>query len=317
MRKTLLTALFLLEGVMTNAQMVQYGKVTEMSSGGKRLTGVSITVNSAHDCQPTTSDANGVFRLCFGEHQTGDVVLGIRARKSGYEVVNGHFTREGWTLTPNDSLKIVMAPVAKLSEARMKYYDLLETACLSRYDQTKEFLHGQYMSGELPDNEYEYWMAATQAELQRTYCEIEDYAEWFACINTDDMNDITRQIYGKLESNDTEGAMALVAGDSYNTVLQAYNGLKLLKPMEESEIMVAFSDSIVSSDPIPEDLLSMQSYVAMMGDEFAEAGQRYAKACAYLSGLFKDADYQDKAEEYLEKSVKVYGLLEMLEKGKF
>lgn len=317
MRKAILATLFSMAGIMANAQMVQYGKVTEMSSGGKCLTGVSITVNSATDCQPTTSDAYGVFRLCFREHQTGDVVLGIRARKSGYKVVNGHFTSRGWTLTPNDSLIIVMAPEDKISEARMEFYDILETASLSRYEQTKEFLHGQYMNGELPDDEYEYWMAAAQTELQRAYAEMDDYAERFACIDTDNMNETTRQIYEKLQSGDAEGAMALAAGDSYNTVLQAYNGLKLLKPMEESEIMVAFSDSIVPSDPIPEDLLSIQSYVAMMGDEFAEAGQRYAKACAYLSGLFKDANYQDKANEYLEKSVKVYGLLEMLEKGKF
>ena len=314
MRRPILTALFLFGGTMANAQMVQYGKVTEMSSGGKCLNGVAITVNSTHDCQPTISDAHGVFRLCFGEHQTGDVVMGIHARKSGYEVVNSHFTRDGWTLTPKDSLKIVMAPAAKLSEARMKYYDLVETACISRFDQTKAFLHEQFMHGELSDNEYEYWMAAAQTELQRAYGEMEDYAEWFACINTDDMNDITRQIYGKLESDDTEGAMALVAGDSYNTVLQAYNGLKLMEPMEEQEIMVAASDSITVAETVSEDILSVQSYVGMMEDEFAETGKRYAKACAYLGGLFKDAHIQDKADEYLEKSMKVYGMLEMLGK---
>ena len=66
-----------------SAQMVQYGKVVEMNSKGKTLSGVSVTVPSAHDCHPTSSDAFGVFRLSFGEHQTGDVVHGLKAKTAG------------------------------------------------------------------------------------------------------------------------------------------------------------------------------------------------------------------------------------------
>lgn len=121
MRK-LIVVLLLLCGPLFG-QVSQNGKVVEMDDCGNPLAGVALTVPSEHDCQPTMSDSKGHFRLCFGEHRMGDVVHGITARKSGYEVVNVHVTRS-WTLTTEDTLCIVMAPKAKLKEARIRYYGL-------------------------------------------------------------------------------------------------------------------------------------------------------------------------------------------------
>ena len=121
MRK-LIVALMLLCSPLFG-QVSQYGKVVEMDDHGNPLAGVTLTVPSEHDCQPTMSDSRGRFRLCFGEHRTGDVVRGISAKKHGFEVVNVHVTRS-WTLTTEDTLTIVMAPKGKLKEARIRYYGL-------------------------------------------------------------------------------------------------------------------------------------------------------------------------------------------------
>ena len=107
----------------TYGQMVQHGKVLEIDEQGNLMAGVTLTVPSVHDCQPTQSDSKGCFRLCFGKHQVGDVVRNITARKSGYEVVNLHVTRS-WTLTSVDTLRIVMAPKNKVKEARRQYYEM-------------------------------------------------------------------------------------------------------------------------------------------------------------------------------------------------
>ena len=104
-------------------QVVQYGKVLEWDEQENPLAGVTITIPSEHDCQPTISDAKGQFRLCFSEHHVGDVVREVTARKRGYEVVNIHVTRS-WTLTTADTLAIIMAPKAKLKEARSHYYGM-------------------------------------------------------------------------------------------------------------------------------------------------------------------------------------------------
>lgn len=104
-------------------QVVQYGKVMEWGEQESPLAGVTITIPSEHDCQPTISDAKGQFRLCFSDHHVGDVVREVTARKRGYEVVNIHVTRS-WTLTTADTLVIIMAPKAKLKEARSHYYGM-------------------------------------------------------------------------------------------------------------------------------------------------------------------------------------------------
>lgn len=103
-------------------QTVQYGKVDSYDNS-MLLSGVTLTIPSEHDCQPTMSDAKGCFRLCFAKHRVGDVVCGLEAKKHGYEVVNVHVTRQ-WTLTTADTLHVVMAPKDKVKEARMRYYEL-------------------------------------------------------------------------------------------------------------------------------------------------------------------------------------------------
>lgn len=120
--RRLLFALLLLCGPLFG-QVVQYGKVMEMDEQGSPLAGVTLTVPSEHDCQPTLSDSRGQIRLCFSEHQVGDVVRGITAKKQGFDVVSVHVTRS-WTLTTEDTLTIVMAPKGQLKEARTRYYGL-------------------------------------------------------------------------------------------------------------------------------------------------------------------------------------------------
>lgn len=121
MRKLLIVLLMLCGPLF--GQVVQYGKVMEWDGQGSPLASVTLTVPLEHDCQPTMSDSKGAFRLCFNEHRVGDVVHDITARKQGYEVVNIHVTRS-WTLTTSDTLVIIMAPKAKMKEARGQYYGM-------------------------------------------------------------------------------------------------------------------------------------------------------------------------------------------------
>ena len=180
-------AFFVMFGNFLSAQMVQYGCVVEMNSGGKALSGVAITIPSAHDCQPTSSDAFGLFRLSFGEHKVGDVVLGLNAKKYGYEMVNHHVSREGYTLTDKDSLRIVMAPVGKVAEARTRYYALLEAASIRRYDSTMSFFNRQYAQQLITEPELKYWESQAEAELKTAYLRMDEYADMMARINQDDL----------------------------------------------------------------------------------------------------------------------------------
>ena len=312
--------------VAVKAQMVQYGKVVEMNSHGKPLAGASILVSSVHDCQPTASGARGEFRLCFGEHQVGDVVVGIRAQRYGYEVVNVHVTRDGWTLTTKDTLKIVMAPTQKLMEARMKYYDMLETACVSRYDATMSFLDGQYAQQKISNVEYQYWKVQADDELKQAYASMEANADRLARINEDDMSADERMLMQKVTANDMTGVVALLAGDDSESVLQAYNDFSVAFPMMENEMNVSVLETATEpetldesaagqvTDSIKENILILQTYAKLFESEFSASNAKYAKSCMYLGLLYKKIGYGEASEKYLVKALKMYELLK--EQGK-
>ncbi len=319
-RKTVLCSPLLILWVIlssghVSAQMVQYGKVVEMNSKGKKLTGVSVTVPSAHDCHPTSSDAFGVFRLSFGEHQTGDVVYGLKAKKYGYEVVNIHVTRDGWTLTDRDTLRIVMAPTAKINEARMRYYDLLETACVSRYDATMRVLDESYANHSISLPEYQYWRLEAENELQRAYQTMDDYAYAFARVNEDDTDDATRELVSKLKGNDMEGAMAMVSGQPYETVLQAYTDFSSTYPLQNPEEMMAKAgtDSIPDSDSLYADIMVLQTYANLFESDFATSGAKYAKSCAYLGVIYKERGWEEASKKYFNKALRMYEMLNVIE----
>ena len=309
-----MVSMFVLGGAVS-AQTVQYGKVVELNSKGKTLSGVAITVQSAHDCQPTSSDAHGLFRLSFAEHQTGDVVHGLRAKKYGYEVVNIHVTRDGWTLTDRDTLRIVMAPSTKINEARMRYYDLLETACVSRYDATMHVLDENYANHSISLPEYQYWKLEAENELQRAYQTIDDYAYAFARVNEDDTDAATRELVAKLKGNDMEGAMAMVSGQPYETVLQAYTDFSSTYPLQDPEEMMAKAgtDSIPVSDSLYADILVLQTYANLFESDFATSGAKYAKSCAYLGVIYKERGWVEASKKYFNKALRMYEMLNVIE----
>ena len=300
---------------IVSAQMVQYGRVVEMNTGGKALAGVSLTIPSAHDCQPTASDANGVFRLCFGEHKTGDVIVGLNAKKYGYEVVNHHITRDGYTLTDRDSLRIVMAPVGKIAEARARYYDLLETACVSRYDATRAYLDQQYADKVISKIELQYWTEAAEKELQSAYLHLDDYADRLARLNDIDPDVEAQALCDQLLSGQTDAVMASVASLSELTVLDGYMAFAGSYPMEENGRAVAAGayDLLNIPDDMMPDITVLDSYSQQYESNFMAYGPRYAQCCLYLGTLFMNTDNDIMAAFCFRKALRMYELLEEMD----
>ena len=305
-------------GVLS-AQMVQYGRVVEMNSGGKALSGVSITIPSAHDCQPTSSDINGMFRLSFGEHKVGDVVLGLNARKYGYEVVNHHLLREGYTLTDKDSLRVVMAPVGKITEARMHYYALLEAASVSRYDSTMSFLNQQFAQKHITEPELEYWKSQAELELKTAYQNMDDYADRLARINRDDLNDEDLPLYDQLLSGDVTNALALIGEESDSNVINDYLVFSGTYPMMNPENHVADGsyDLLNIPDSLYSDVMVLDNYTQHYETDFSANGPRYAESCYYLGVIFDEADNDVMAAFCFRKALKMYELLTEMEVGNY
>lgn len=269
-------------------------------------------IPSAHDCQPTASDANGIFRLSFGEHKTGDVIVGLSAKKHGYEVVNHHITRDGYTLTDRDSLRIVMAPVGKIAEARARYYDLLETACVSHYDSTHNYLNQQYANDIITRPELEYWLQEADNELQSAYLTLDDYADRLARLNDDDPDAEAQALYDQLLSGKTDAVMACVASANEPTVLENYLVFAGAYPMEEVGRHVAAGDYDLLNipDDILPDLTVLDNYSQQYENNFMAYGPRYAQCCLYLGTLFMNTDNSIMATFCFRKALRMYELLE-------
>lgn len=292
-----LLVLALLQSGTLMAQVVQYGRVTELNSRGKMLSGVSVSVPSAHDCQPTASDAHGLFRMSFSEHETGDIVVGLHVSKYGYEVVNIHILREGWVLTPRDTLKVVLAPEGKLEEARLKYYGLLETACIRRYDSTLSLLNGQLALQQISQEEYKYWKDQAQDELLRSYRNLDEFADMFARTNADDTDEFSVRLCERLHEEDMLGALALVSPDYQTSVAEAYqNGSLFLPQMQVVQ-------ETASSEVYENDLLTK--------------GAKYANTCLYLGAWYKMQGNPEQAITYLNKALKMFEMLNGLGNNDF
>ena len=312
-KHVIITLIFCFIAGSVGAQTVQYGRVVEMNSHGKTLSGVSIMVPSVHDCQPASSDAHGEFRLCFSEHFVGDVVYGIRARKYGYEVVNLHFVKEGWTLTAKDSLRIVMAPTEKIAEARARYYDWLEQASVARFDTTMSYLNHQYALEQLSDKEFDYWKLMAENELQRSYERLDAQADRLARVCDEVPDD--RLLSQRLKADDLEGAVALLEVEAPMTVLEACQHISA--PLENEALPVALTeqagDSITISEANLAELSLVEAYTDMFEQDFPTSGAKYAKACLFLGTRYQELGLGYKAKQYLRKALTVYQALQEME----
>jgi hypothetical protein len=305
-------------GGMLSAQMVQYGYVVEMNSGGRSLPNVSVSVPMAHDCQPTASDARGLFRLCFGEHRVGDVVMGLSARKYGYELVNRHIV-EGYTLTDRDSLRIVMAPIEKLKEARERYYALLENASIQRYDSTMAFLNGQYAQQIITKPELDYWQSLAEAELKFAYQNIDDYADHLARINEDDLDEAAWQYYDKLMVGDAEAGLALIGDMPESNVIDDYLVFIGTYPMTNPEVHVASGDFDLLNipDSLYSDVVAFSGYNDRYESDFMTNGLHYAQSCHHLGTIFLSLDDPVMAADCFRKALKMYELLNEMDSGTY
>lgn len=308
-----------LHGGILSAQTIQYGRVVEMNSGRKGLPGVSISVPSAHDCSPTASDANGAFRLGFGEHRVGDVVYGLKALKYGYEVVNHHVVREGYTLTDRDTLRLVMAPEGVIAKARARYYDLLETACLSRYDTTMAFFDEQYAQNKISEAQRQYWKLLAKEELKDGYLNMESRADQLARINADDLDVVGYALYEKLLLGNVEPAIALVCEGNEMSVKDSYIAFSGNYPMEDPAETVAgaFYDLVDIPDSLYRDVRTLDNYSQQYEADFNANGVNYAKCCNYLAKLFLNVNDKVMAASCYRKALKMLELLNEMGNGNY
>lgn len=214
--KIFIVSVCLLNIYTLSAQVRQVGRIVEINSNGKAVPGVSVEAVSSDDVQPAVSDSDGIFVLNFAKKKRGDIAYNLKVYKSGYEVVNNQLIRDGVVLTEKDTLKIVVAPPAKLAEARANYYEIFDNYQIGVYKKQIEELKSQLAKNEIPLAEYEQRAVKAEEDLKNANSKIAEYADKFSRINKDDMDSVGRRAFAALDNGDIEGALNVYA--NYNSL---------------------------------------------------------------------------------------------------
>jgi hypothetical protein len=109
--------------------------------------------------------------------------------------------------------------------------------------------------------------------------------------------------------------MAMVSGQPYETVLQAYTDFNSVYPLEDPEEMMAKAgmDSIPTSDSLYADIMVLQTYANLFESDFATSGAKYAKSCAYLGVIYKERGWVEASKKYFTKALRMYEMLNAIE----
>ena len=206
-----------LYATQASGQVMQNGVVTEINSGGKPIAGVSIIITNA---PPTDSDTNGHFCLNFRDAFPGDVLMVHEIYKKGYELVNKNEINT-WALSEKHTLSIVLARSGYIEDAKRKYYRIGVTAYQKKYQSILDNLIKEKAAQQLSEQLYQQKVDSLNSKLQEYCLKLNAYADKFARINRDKLDDIEKR------------ALILVDEGKIEEAIRVYEEMQLLQKMDE------------------------------------------------------------------------------------
>lgn len=116
------------DGASTN-EVILTGQVLLLNSGKQPVPNAII---GADVSSPTTSDANGEFRLIFPESFIGESVF-LLIEKEGYEVVNAK-ELDNVILTNRNPIQIILAPKGEIQNTQRRFSYIAQQALYEKYE---------------------------------------------------------------------------------------------------------------------------------------------------------------------------------------
>ena len=187
------------------SQTAQKGLVVEMNSGNKPVAGVAVMAVGAI---PTDSDGNGAFQLVFSKAKPGTPVVITQIYKDGYELVNDTDVKS-WTLSGSHQFKIVLCQKGMLDISRRKFYDIGQDRYYTLYLQAQKELKNEKENNKISQKKYEDALSDAMKEYERAMSQLTFYADKFARINKDDLNDLDSRALALMEEGKVEEAIKL------------------------------------------------------------------------------------------------------------
>lgn len=218
--------------VASNGQITQKGIVKEYNSHGKTLSGVGISIPSANDFQPAISNSDGTFQLHFSHHRAGDVIYNVKITKDDYEIVNIYDFKDGWTLSTQDTMTIIVARRGVIAEKRSRYYNIMDKYTEESYKKKIRKLKEELANQTINAEEYRQRTLAAEEELRRAYEKIDAYADLFARVDVDAMDSTSSLAIHYLQEGNIDQAIRLF--EDLNLVEQLNRKVALRNQSEDA-----------------------------------------------------------------------------------
>lgn len=198
----LFISLFTLYG---HGQATQKGKVTLFNSGKQPLSGTEILVIGA---PASDTDANGNFVLTLPKASPGQALVVTSIYKKGYELVNDQMLYS-WIISEKRPMNIVMAPVGTINESKEKFYDVSLKQANMRLSKEQEKLNSLYRAGKMTLEQREEKLTSLKMEISSQKKALEQYADYFARINPDEITELEKQVLNNIKQGNIEQAVTI------------------------------------------------------------------------------------------------------------
>lgn len=204
--KNALSFLFLSLFVLYSyGQTTQKGKVTLFNSGKQPLPGTEILAIGA---PASDTDTNGNFLLTLPKATPGQALVVTSIYKKGYELVNDRILYS-WILSEKRPMNIVMAPAGSINESKEKFYDVGLKQANIRLGKEQEKLNSLYRAGKLTLEQRDEKLSSLKIEIASQKKALEQYADYFARINPDEITELEKQVLNCIKQGNIEQAIEL------------------------------------------------------------------------------------------------------------
>ncbi len=201
------------------AQTIQRGVVMEMNSGNKPIAGVSVITLGAI---PADTDQNGRFQLNFMHRQPGTRVVVKQVYRQGYEIVNQK-ALEDWVLSEKNEFRIVLCKNGLLDESRRRFYNIGQDRYYALYADTQKKLKKELAMNQIATTAYNEKLKQANDEYKSALSQLDFYADKFARINKDELNELDNR------------ALTLVEEGKVDEAIKLYEEAKILQKFKEKQ----------------------------------------------------------------------------------
>ncbi len=185
------------------AQTTVRGIVMMINSSYEPVSGVSVVASGT---SPVVTDNSGTFRLILPYAEPGDLMMNIRIKKNGYEIVNDKEIKE-WIVSEDIIYKVILCPEGYLEANRRKYYEIGINIYQTRYEENLKKINKLKEENKVSIEEYERELAGINEEYRKAMSLLDYYSSRFARINKDELSDMEKQAMTFLEAGDIDGAI--------------------------------------------------------------------------------------------------------------